>query len=782
MKVGLFMFAVGMGIFLLGAKMIAILMLSITLAILGEWIFLGIRKTYKYRSLTTISMNGIFLTYFILGWDAIPRRLGIWNGFFYHKYLGVMFSKGIDLWNGFFSGGLLEKALSISKNSPQGLGAVFVSAILGAIVLTIVSDLIRALSKTGQSPLANVLANRGFWERPKMKLEHLFSFPVHLLLKRFCYARASDGHSFALSARDGNFWFIGKMVVLLITWSFLAFVPIFILRNQIDFVFQGFLLLPPLSLMAGFLLGLVPVVGDFINVFLFHSEHGNLLVSIRKDRPEGFELGSDNNGEKYVLTEKNLNHHVQIVAPSGGGKTNIIKNFIHDRIQKGHGVIFLDYKADFEVAEFLFNTAKEFNRKEDLRIFSLSNRGISVPYNPLSHGSAAELQSRLINAFDWSEVYYKSRSESVLLKIFRGLTELRDLGKINITLKTVYEVFIKKGYARELSIMLRDAGGSQWDALEQVAAVLDRPSDAKELAGLVTNIEKVIYSGAGELLSDDAEMGAFTFQEAIDQGLITYFLMNSMSSKETATAVGKLLLQDLMGYVGRVYDSGGVRRRPITLVIDEFAEFAIPEFPSFLNRVRGAGIGVMIAHQTRGDLKAVGEDYQNKIEANTNTKIVAGVIDPEDAQFYSELIGTRTVHKETMKGKETRFLLRQDYLTGEKSVREVEEFIIHPNRVKRIEQGEVLVISRTVDTGYGMLSVPRARKFDGSGVTKTDFMSYLKGIREFYLDQAKIDQKSKVEINEDSKSDPFVLPVEPRVMSSVINSTLDNKSAASPWD
>jgi chaperonin GroEL (HSP60 family) len=37
----------------------------------------------------------------------------------------------------------------------------------------------------------------------------------------------------------------------------------------------------------------------------------------------------------------------------------------------------------------------------------------------------------------------------------------------------------------------------------------------------------------------------------------------------------------------------------------------------------------MIAHQTRGDLTAISPDYQVKIEANTNTKIVAGVIDPK---------------------------------------------------------------------------------------------------------------------------------------------------------
>ena len=188
-----------------------------------------------------------------------------------------------------------------------------------------------------------------------------------------------------------------------------------------------------------------------------------------------------------------------------------------------------------------------------------------------------------------------------------------------------------------------------------------------------------------------------------------------------------------MGYVGRAYEKEAKNRRPITIIIDEFAEFAIPEFPSFLNRVRGAGINVIIAHQTRSDLKAVSPDYQNKIEANTNTKIVAGVTDPEDAQFYAQMIGTRTTLKKTHQVQEEGIFFRTETDTGMKSVREVEEFIIHPNRIKRIEQGEALVISRTVDTGFGLVGIPRARNFDQSSMQRAMIESELKKTRQSYI-------------------------------------------------
>jgi hypothetical protein len=574
-------------------------------------------------------------------------------------------------------------------------------------------------------------------------LGQVLCLPASFILKWLIFKPAHEGHEYALSVRAKAFGFLQRMMIEVVLYSLLC-IPFFFLPDRFTDLatLVSILLLFPLSaIMIAFIMGLLPGAGDALNQVVFKSPYEGDANSERNpfrkpSPPTGFVLGKSLRGANYLLTERNLNHHVQIVAPSGGGKTNILKNLISDRILKGHGVIFLDYKADFEVAEFIYQTANAVEREDEVRVFSLSNREISVPYNPVSHGSAAELQSRLMNAFNWStEIYYRSKAESALLKIFRGLCELRDQGLQVITLRTVYEVLTKKGYARELAIELKDLGGKSAQALEEIAAMLDRPSEAKDMQGLITNLEKVIYSGAGELLTDDAGEKSFTIEEAIESGLITYFLMNSLSSKETATTVGKLLLQDLMGYVGRAYEKEAGDRKPVTIIIDEFAEFAIPEFPSFLNRVRGAGINVVIAHQTRSDLKAVSPDYQNKIEANTNTKIVAGVTDPEDAQFYAQMIGTQTNVKKTHQVQEEGIFFVTETQTGMKSVREVEEFIIHPNRIKRIEQGEALVISRTVDTGFGIVGVPRARSFVQGSMQRSEVESALTKTRQLYLNK-----------------------------------------------
>ena len=64
---------------------------------------------------------------------------------------------------------------------------------------------------------------------------------------------------------------------------------------------------------------------------------------------------------------------------------------------------------------------------------------------------------------------------------------------------------------------------------------------------------------------------------------------------------------------------------------------------------------------------------------------------PESAEMISGIAGTRKAWKETLK---TEKLLWFDLPSGEKSLREVEEFNIHPNTIKSLRVGECVVIKK----------------------------------------------------------------------------------------
>lgn len=113
-------------------------------------------------------------------------------------------------------------------------------------------------------------------------------------------------------------------------------------------------------------------------------------------------------------------------------------------------------------------------------------------------------------------------------------------------------------------------------------------------------------------------------------------------------------------------------------------------------------MGIMVAHQSRGDLERVSPAFCDQLERNCNTKLIFGTDSPDDAEYFASMAGTRTVERATSRYSRG-FLWDVD--TGEKSVREAEEYVVHPNQIRSLRQGEVLKISRLKDHEVTLLKV-----------------------------------------------------------------------------
>lgn len=95
---------------------------------------------------------------------------------------------------------------------------------------------------------------------------------------------------------------------------------------------------------------------------------------------------------------------------------------------------------------------------------------------------------------------------------------------------------------------------------------------------------------------------------------------------------------------------------------------------------------------------------------NTANKVVFQVQDSEDVEWFCSLLGTKTVQKETHQAEDGFF---GDTKTGMKSVREVEEYVIHPNEIKKLKLGQALLYCSKVDPHYVLMNIKGANEFDG---------------------------------------------------------------------
>jgi type IV secretory pathway TraG/TraD family ATPase VirD4 len=97
-----------------------------------------------------------------------------------------------------------------------------------------------------------------------------------------------------------------------------------------------------------------------------------------------------------------------------------------------------------------------------------------------------------------------------------------------------------------------------------------------------------------------------------------------------------------------------------------------------------------------------------KLNENTASKVVFQVQDSNDAQWFAGLLGTKTIEKETSQREQGLFFDRD---TGMKSIREVEEYIVHPNTLKNLRTGEVLIVCSKVDPHHGVVKTYLANEY-----------------------------------------------------------------------
>ena len=122
-------------------------------------------------------------------------------------------------------------------------------------------------------------------------------------------------------------------------------------------------------------------------------------------------------------------------------------------------------------------------------------------------------------------------------------------------------------------------------------------------------------------------------------------------------------------------------------ILDDFQDYIYEGFATILNKSRSANVGVVFCHQSLGDLDKVSEAFRNVVLTNTNIKMVMRMNDPETCEHFATTFGTKRSTKITEQ-------VSDDEKTGAGTVREVEQFIYHPNEFKALGLGQ------------GILSVP----------------------------------------------------------------------------
>ncbi|QDK37977.1 type IV secretory system conjugative DNA transfer family protein [Bdellovibrio sp. NC01] len=390
------------------------------------------------------------------------------------------------------------------------------------------------------------------------------------------------------------------------------------------------------------------------------------------------------------LTDGELNHHVHVLGASGFGKTVLINKIMKQRLFQGQGLLWIDLKGDIETINQMREAVKASGRENDLKIFSISHAEFSGTYNFVKVGNATELRDKIMRSLEWSDKFYETQSSSYLLKLFIGYCWLRDNQSFNFDLAAVLEGLSSVEYIADLCVKVPDSEPKVKKALEDCYTYLNSSTTYLNLSGLRSQIESLVLADFGIFLRED-QNGIDLFSEIKGQKVVFIFL-DSRRYGESAKSLGRILIRDIIATSARIdAEVAAIDRKVFTVMIDEFPDIAHEDFTAFPDRARSSKMCLVLGHQSMSDLDKVSDTFAKRLA--TNISSLYSFLQPvqESAEAVSSRAGTRTVYKETER---TKRLLFWDLPTGDKSLREVEEFVIHPNTVKSLRVGECVVIKK----------------------------------------------------------------------------------------
>ena len=417
------------------------------------------------------------------------------------------------------------------------------------------------------------------------------------------------------------------------------------------------------------------------------------------------------------------------VGQSGSGKTTLLRNIIVQDIERVFPggrrmpVIIVDGKGEGEFLNSLLFDIAAAGRLTDLRVLDAAQPDISVRYNPLylSPGDSCQERTNLtFESFDLKDDFFKSHQANYFSDLTRVIHHTGKQMTIYDVLVMALDEHILRGQISDAAYRIEHLSGIS------TQAKLNFSMSARNLMQSLQDRERVpkIQGLINELMVfTEDELSAITcaydnlltLDQVIDQGLILFVSLNANRNPRGVTALGRMLLQDLQLMVGKRYSSGRGQAQDgspmVSVVLDEFAPFAYPNFAQILQTARGSNIGFLFSLQSVAQLESVGRGFRQNVTAAPNTIMLMKVWDRPTTEYFQEAASQVPAERLTERVRRRSLFSDQYEPEGVGNRTPVKEPRVPDERIKNLPIGQAHVLmtdSRLGAPRYFHLHVRRA--------------------------------------------------------------------------
>ncbi|MFA6093842.1 MAG: TraM recognition domain-containing protein [Elusimicrobiota bacterium] len=411
------------------------------------------------------------------------------------------------------------------------------------------------------------------------------------------------------------------------------------------------------------------------------------LASAGKDT--GTFIGMAAPSRKVLLDARSREAHMQVVGPTRSGKSQFLFSLAGQDMRRGMPVFFMEAKGDRSDFDQFLTLAKLCGREADVRYFNPQDSR-SMSFNPIralpgqDATALANQIARVIGREPTSSGEGQDYYRSVDYSKIQNMAEVFWNTGLEFTLRDCFLYFAHEECRERAFQLCKDPA--------VVDAAMHEFEQSPDTTALTSAIRPWTTGPLGKLLNTYAPR--IRLEEIFAKNQLAYFAIPIGHLQVMANPLGRMLISALLS-IAAWRQQSLEKPGPAAVILDEFSEFATPAFASFIATVGSAKFWTTLSHQDLGQLKKVqGMDvdaFHSAVFNNTSgCKICFRTPDPEDAEFWSSILGTYTTFEDTERVESGILGARR---TGQMSRRGVDHFKIHPNKLKNLAPGTALVFA-----------------------------------------------------------------------------------------
>lgn len=315
------------------------------------------------------------------------------------------------------------------------------------------------------------------------------------------------------------------------------------------------------------------------------------------------------------MTDDDRRRHIYIIGKTGVGKSELLKQLILQDIKDGKGVCFID---PHDTVEKLLELIPP-ERAEDVIYFNPSETARPMGLNMLEAYTEEQKHYVVTSIIGLMYKLYDPYKTGIIGPRFEHairnamLTVMSEPGS---TFIEVVRCLTDSAYVQELLPKVKDPIVRRYwtDQIAQTAdfhksEVLDYI--VSKFGRFVTN--KLMRNIIGQSKS------SFDFRKVMDEGKILLInLAKGKIGEENSNFLGLILVPKILMAAMSRTDVPEDKRRDFYLYVDEFQNFATPDFAQILSEARKYRLNLIVANQFIGQME---EEVKNAVFGNVGTLV-----------------------------------------------------------------------------------------------------------------------------------------------------------------